>query len=76
MRLPSRLQAQHGHAINRLASGVVLRLGSPHAFPGHSPRQHDQPMNASCTVRLAAIGTMVRDDCDDDQRETDDHTWT
>jgi hypothetical protein len=32
-------------------------------------------MNASGTVTLAPIGTMIRDD-DDDQRETDDHTWT
>jgi hypothetical protein len=76
MRLRSRLQAQHGHAINRLASGVDLGLGSPHALPRPSRRQDDPPMNASWRVRLAVIGTMIRDDDDDDQRETDDHIWT
>jgi hypothetical protein len=76
MRLLSRLQAQHGHAINRLASGVIPSSGSPHKPLTPEPgRQNDQPMNASGTVTLAPIGTMIRDD-DDDQRETDDHTWT
>jgi hypothetical protein len=74
MRLPSRLQAQHGHAINRLAPGVDLGLGSAKNLLCHSRRQNHQPMNRSWTVRLAPVGTMIRDD--DDQRKTDDHTWT
>jgi hypothetical protein len=32
-------------------------------------------MNASWTVRLAPIGTMIKDH-DDDHRETDDPRWT
>jgi hypothetical protein len=74
MRLPSRLQAQSGHAINPLPRPHGSAPGLPAIAAAASPKPNNQQYQDRWVMR-ATIDTMIRDD-DDDHRETDDQTWT